>query len=570
MKSILLLLITLLAVPQEKLHKDKLDRAFIYPQRVVWTSSATAVKGSEVLLEEGNGQVPSPSGRHCRMQNRGDDKASIILDYGRELHGGLKLCLRWGHRYPSLVRIRFGESVGETCSEPVDTAWLMGHSTNDHAMRDYVMKVPRDGSIEIGNTGFRFVRIDVLEPDGIVAIQEAPAILRYRDIPYVGSFRCSDERLDRIWQTGAYTVHLNMQEYLWDGIKRDRLVWAGDMGTEIRTIAAVFGAHPIVPDSLALVLGQTPRGQWMNGLSSYTLWWIMEVCDWFMFTGDRAWLEKQREILLNQIRLVWDAVAMDGRENLVSGRYLDWPSSENPKAVHAGLQGLMILAMQCASKLFMFLGEDMAARRCRETEQLLRRHVPELSGYKQADALLALSGLRDAGEMAEMLARGGAAGFSSFLSCFTLGAMARGNRIKEALDCIREYWGGMLKMGATSFWEDFDISWMENAFPIDGMPVPGKKDIHGDFGRACYVMFRHSLCHGWAASPVPFLTEHVAGIRVLEPGFSRVSITPALGDLEWIRCECPTPHGILSVEAERRNGADMVRVHAPEGVSLDS
>ena len=146
MKSILLLLITLLAVPQEKLHKDKLDRAFIYPQRVVWTSSATAVKGSEVLLEEGNGQVPSPSGRHCRMQNRGDDKASIILDYGRELHGGLKLCLRWGHRYPSLVRIRFGESVGETCSEPVDTAWLMGHSTNDHAMRDYVMKGDPGGS----------------------------------------------------------------------------------------------------------------------------------------------------------------------------------------------------------------------------------------------------------------------------------------------------------------------------------------------------------------------------------------------------------------------------------------
>lgn len=27
----------------------------------------------------------------------------------------------------------------------------------------------------------------------------------------------------RSWLTGAYTVHLNMQDYLWDGIKRDRL-----------------------------------------------------------------------------------------------------------------------------------------------------------------------------------------------------------------------------------------------------------------------------------------------------------------------------------------------------------
>ena len=98
MKSILILLISLLGIPQEKLQKDPIDRAYIYPQRIVWTSSETAVKGSEILLEEGNGQVPSPSGRHCRMQNRGGDTASIILDYGRELHGGLKLCLRWGHR----------------------------------------------------------------------------------------------------------------------------------------------------------------------------------------------------------------------------------------------------------------------------------------------------------------------------------------------------------------------------------------------------------------------------------------------------------------------------------------
>ena len=94
MKGILMILLTLLSLQQGKVRKDPMDRAYIYPERIVWISSETAVKGSEVLLEEGNGQVPSPSGRHCRMRNSGEDKASIILDYGRELHGGLKLCLR--------------------------------------------------------------------------------------------------------------------------------------------------------------------------------------------------------------------------------------------------------------------------------------------------------------------------------------------------------------------------------------------------------------------------------------------------------------------------------------------
>ena len=56
--------------------------------------------------------------------------------------------------------------------------------------------------------------------------------MHLRDLQYLGSFECSDERLNTIWQTGAYTVHLNMQDYLWDGIKRDRLVWIGDMHPE--------------------------------------------------------------------------------------------------------------------------------------------------------------------------------------------------------------------------------------------------------------------------------------------------------------------------------------------------
>ena len=110
---------------------------------------------------------------------------------------------------------------------------------------------------------------------------------------------------------------------------------------------------------------------------------------------------------------------------------------------------------------------------------------------------------------------------------------------------------------------------MENAFPIDGLPEAGKRDVHGDFGRACYVGFRHSLCHGWAASPVPFLTEDVAGIRVLDPGFSRVAIRPCLGGLSYVRCACPTPHGLLSMEAHSRPGEEPdVRVRAPEGITV--
>ena len=99
------------------------------------------------------------------------------------------------------------------------------------------MEIPRDGMIEIGNTGFRFVRLDLLQNNATISLKEISAILRYRDIPYLGSFECNDQRLNKIWITGAYTVHLNMQEFLWDGIKRDRVVWLGDMHPELMTIS---------------------------------------------------------------------------------------------------------------------------------------------------------------------------------------------------------------------------------------------------------------------------------------------------------------------------------------------
>lgn len=504
-----------------------------------------------------------PSGEH----------ASVLLDFGMEIHGSLRIQVHEVHRpEPDLdfannlaeVRLRFGESVSEALAE-----YREKNTTNNHAPRDMVLRLPNYSAPETSETGFRFVHLELLSPDTSLTLFGLQGVLIFRDLPWLGHFECSDPLLNRIYDTAVWTVQLNMQEYLWDGIKRDRLVWSGDMGTEIRTIAAVFGSHPIVPRSLDYVLNQTHPGQWMNGLSSYTLWWVMEVYDWFMFTGDRPWLNAQRETLLSQMELIWSAIAPDGRENLVIGRYLDWPSSSNPDAVHAGLQGLMILAMQCGHRLFTLLDEPEAAARCRREEQLLRRHVPAFSGYKQADALLSLSGLRDAGETASLLAAGGAAGFSSFLSCFTLAALARGGQLRNALDCIRQYWGGMLQMGATSFWEDFDIDWMPDAFPIDQLPVPGKKDIHGDFGRHCYINFRHSLCHGWAASPVPFLSEYIAGIRILAPGYEKVSVSPSLGDLEWLRCQCPTPYGILSVEAQSRPGASpLVTVRPPDGVTL--
>jgi hypothetical protein len=72
---------------------------------------------------------------------------------------------------------------------------------------------------------------------------------------------------------------------------------------------------------------------------------------------------------------------------------------------------------------------------------------------------------------------------------------------------MKEYYGGMLDKGATTFWEDFDLEWTKDTCRIDELPKEGQKDIHGDFGAYCYIGFRHSFCHGWSAGVLTFMEE---------------------------------------------------------------
>ena len=107
----------------------------------------------------------------------------------------------------------------------------------------------------------------------------------------------------------------------------------------------------------------------------------------------------------------------------------------------------------------------------------------------------------------------GAQRMSTFYGYYVLQARAKAGDYQGCLDCIRQYWGAMLDLGATTFWEDFDLEWTANAARIDELVPPGKKDIHGDFGNYCYKGFRHSLCHGWASGPTAWLSRARAGRR---------------------------------------------------------
>jgi hypothetical protein len=158
---------------------------------------------------------------------------------------------------------------------------------------------------------------------------------------------------------------------------------------------------------------------------------------------------------------------------------------------------------------------------------------------------------------------------STFYGYYMLKARAEAGDYQGAIDNIREYWGGMLDLGATTFWEDFDIDWMKNANRIDEPIANGKVDVHSTYGGYCYVGLRHSFCHGWASGPTSWLSENVLGVKVVEPGCRVIKVEPHLGDLKWAEGSFPTPLGVVKIRHDKmQNGKIKSKIDAPKGVKV--
>ena len=531
---------------------------YLTPTRVVLTKGL--VSDSELFLKPYVGQVSTDEPDVVSFSPGG----SVLLDFGKEIQGGIQIVRSLsGDKAPARFRLCLGESVSEALS---DVREEESTATNDHSLRDFEISVPWLGVAEYGNSGFRFARLDYLGDDDEIGILAVRAISKYRDIPYLGSFRCGDERLSQIWRTGAYTVHLNMQDYLWDGIKRDRLVWIGDMHPEVMTVGTVFGNHEVVRKSLDYVRDKTEPTSWMNGICSYSLWWIIIQHHLYQWYGDMDYLQEQKEYLAKLLDNVISNVR-GSKEAYQDGRFIDWPSNDQPDVIHAGLQALTVRALEAGAEMSRLLGDGSLTERCSQTAKAMREYVPDHVDNSQAAALLAIEDMMDAGEASDIILANGPEKFTSFMGYYLLEALAKGGRYSEAMELISKYWGRMIDLGATTFWEDFNYKDGENAARIDEVVPEGKFDIHADGGAWCYVGLRHSFCHGWASGPTTWLSRHVLGIEPVGIGFKEVRIEPHLGNLEWAEGTFPTPYGVISVRHEKKaDGTVASEIKLPKGI----
>lgn len=542
---------------------DERVRETVFPVRIVKVFGG--VSNAEALLKEKPLQIYLNEPDCAVFENYGDgEEAGVLLDFGREINGAARLLTFSSHSgAPASVHITYGESVSEALSEIE-----YKNATNDHSVRDTELLLPSYSDMTFNETGFRFLLLRLKGKDAKLSLKAVTAVSVYRDIPALGSFCCDNEALNKIYDTAAYTCKLCLQNYIWDGIKRDRLVWVGDMHPEMLTVRTVFGNIPLMAQTLEFIKNATPPPEWMNNMPTYSMWWMIIVRDWYFYTGDKEFLESNREYIISLSNRICSLVSDDGSDG-IGYYFLDWPTN-GTKAGEYGSRALLVLALKAAAELTGYCGDNDTADLCNKKSEILKNCEWSSCGAKQTAAMLSLAGCYDEDKAASEILEGGAEGFSTFMSYYLLKTAAKKD-MAETLSVLEEYYGAMLKLGATSFWEDFNIDWAKNASQIDEIPEDGKSDVHGDNGAFCYKGFRHSLCHGWASAPTAFLAEEVLGIHILSLGCKKVEIKPNLGNLSWAKGTYPTPYGIISIECRRlENGEIDTKWTAPDEIEVVS
>lgn len=530
----------------------------IFPVRIV---AESGVANSDNLLKVKQLQIGLDEANLASFSKG----AYVILDFGKELSGSLRM-LSYSSEGASRIRVRLGESVSEVCHDIGEK-----NATNNHSTRDWEFFVPKFSDQIFMNSGFRFARIDLLE-DTTLLVKSIVCLSDAYEKPFDGSFSCDDELVNEIFDTAAYTLRLCIHnDMIWDGVKRDRLVWIGDIHPEQMSANSLFCDTDFIKKSIAFVKEQTPLPGWINRMPTYSLWWVINLRDYYFRTGDKEFVESMKDYLLPLLKQIDDNISESG-ETTIPYNFIDWPShprceSETVKIADekAGVHALFIWCMNCAKELLSILKEDLSL--VNSSLVKLSKITYNVKEFKQISAIRLMAGVGDEHDVRVIL-KNGAERLSTFMSYYLFMSISERGYGKEAFKMMKEYYGKMLSLGATTFWEDFDISWADGAGRIDEMPSPDKKDVHADYGAFCYTGLRHSFCHGWSSGVVPYIMRYVVGVRETVVGGNEVTIKPDLCGLNHIEAVYPTKLGKIKISIVKDGDKTLTKVDAPSEIKV--
>lgn len=478
-----------------------------------------------------------------------------VSDFGKETFGFIKV---HGLKGKGRLGLYYGESKEEALStEKCETLDYLDIDLT--AKKDSVMPLSK---------AFRYVNF---QPENGVSADSVSMLYEYAPVTERGSFKSSDQELNKIYDVAKYTFHLNTREFFIDGIKRDRWVWSGDAYQSYLMNYYSFFDAPTVKRTLLAQRGKDPVTAHINTIMDYSFYWFLGIYDYYKYTGDQKFVQDIYPRMQSLMTYIDGRKNKDGLLEWMPGDwiFIDWADKLSKDGEVSFEQLLYARSLETMALCAKLANDTENAAKYEAHSKILRNKIFDLYWNKNKHALVHS---RVDGKPTENVTRY-ANMFGIFFDYFTaeqkqevkkyvlmndsinkittpymrfyeLEALCAMGEQSYVLKEMKNYWGGMLKLGATSFWEEYN---------------PDKKGTeHLEmYGRP----FGKSLCHAWGASPIYLLGKYYLGVSPNTAGYDTYTIEPSLGGLQWMEGKVPAANGDISVYMNKKE----IRINSAVG-----
>ncbi|KAK9854723.1 hypothetical protein MYU51_003985 [Penicillium brevicompactum] len=544
----------------------------------------------------------------------------IVFDFGIEVGGIVHL------NYTSTGKAALGLAFSEAknwIGEWSDSSSALYH---DGALYAYISS-SGTGSYTMPDKylrgGFRYLTVFLIT-DGPVVVQIEDLSLEIGFKPtwsnlraYQGYFHCSDELLNRIWYSGAYTLQTNEvpvntgrvtkgitsgwvnngtlgpgDTIIVDGAKRDRAVWPGDMGIAVPSAFVSLGDLESVKNALQIMYTTQDKSTGafdesgpplsQKDSDTYHMWSMIGTYNYVLYTNDTEFLLKNWDGYMHAMDYIYGKVTLPtGLLNVTGTRdWARWQQGYN----NSEAQMILYHTLQTGSTLASWVGDStnlsstwtaQAADLKRaintycwdESYGAFKDNATETTLHPQdANSMAIMFGVVDedrAASISEKLLENwtpiGAVApelpenIASFISSFEIQSHFLARQPLRALDLIRRSWG----------W------YINNPNGTESTVIEGYLQ-NGTFG---YRMNRGygydpsyvSHAHGWSAGPTSALTEYIVGLSVISPLGLEWKIAPQFGDLKFAQAGFVTSLGKFQASWERKSSGYTLEFTVPKG-----
>lgn len=479
-----------------------------------------------------------------------------VSDFGKETFGFIKV---HGLKGKGRLSIYYGESKEEALS--TDKCETLDYLDIDLSQKkDSIMPLSK---------AFRYVNY---QSEGSVSADSVSMLYEYAPVTERGSFKSSDEELNKIYNVAKYTFHLNTREFFIDGIKRDRWVWSGDAYQSYLMNYYSFFDAPTVKRTLLAQRGKDPVTAHINTIMDYSFYWFLGIYDYYKYTGDKKFVQDIYPRMQSLMTYIDGRKNRNGLLEWMPGDwiFIDWADKLSKDGEVSFEQLLYARSLETMALCAKLANDTEGIGKYDKQAKELKNKIFELYWNQQKSALVHsriddkqtdnvtryanmfgiffdyFSPEQKLAVKENVLLNDKVAKITTpYMRFYELEALCAMGEQPYVLKEMKNYWGGMLKLGATSFWEEYN---------------PDKKGTEhlAMYGRP----FGKSLCHAWGASPIYLLGKYYLGVQPTTPGYQTYTIEPNLGGLAWMEGKVPTVNGDISVYCSKNE----IKVSSPTGV----